>query len=533
MSTYDKELKLKLFYNEPSADFTKESTRRHFKDAIKEVRSQLGKTYPLFINGNDILTSKTLKSINPNDINELIGNVCVAERHHAGDAVSSAKEAFASWRKTKPIDRARFLLKAAEVMRSRIYEFAAWQILETGKQWDQAYSDVAEAIDFLEYYAREILKIGKPIHLRSVAGETNWYLHEPRGVAVVIAPWNFPLAISVGMISAAMVTGNTIVYKPSESSSVVGHLLVSVFQEIGLPAGVFNFLPGYGQEVGEYLVTNPLVSLIVFTGSLQVGLRILEEAAKVHPHQEQIKKVICEMGGKNAIIIDSDADLDAAIPAIIASAFGYQGQKCSACSRLIVLEEIYERIVGRLIQAASELKMGPSEDPAYDLGAVINLEAKEKILKYQDLAVQEGTILFKGTIPSIDGFYVPLMIVGDVDPGKTIAQEEVFGPLLCIMKAKDFDQAIEWANSTAYALTGGIFSRSPKNLERAKHELHVGNLYLNRAITGANVERQPFGGAYMSGTGTKAGGHDYLLNFMYPRVITENSSRQEFSTEKS
>lgn len=525
MSTYD-DLHLKIFSNEPSADFTQESTSRRFEEALKKIRSELGKTYPLFINGNNVTTSRTLKSINPNNTNELIGNVCVAERHHAGDALFSAKEAFTSWRRTAVIDRTRFLLKAAEVLRKQIYECAAWEILEVGKQWDQAYSDVTEAIDFLEYYARMILTLGKPVHLRSIAGETNWCLHEPRGVSVVIAPWNFPLAISIGMVSAALVTGNTVVYKPSEASSVTGHLLVRVFQEIGLPKGVFNYVPGYGHEIGEYLVQNPLVSLIVFTGSLQTGLHILEEAAKVHPHQQQIKKVICEMGGKNAIIIDADADLDAAIPAIIASAFAYQGQKCSACSRLIVVEEIYEKLVDRLIQAAKELKMGPSEDPGNNLGAVINLEAKEKILKYQDLATQEGTVLFKSAIPAIEGFYVPLMIVGNVDPGKTIAQEEVFGPLLCIMKANDFDQAIEWANSTAYALTGGVFSRSPKNLEKAKNELHAGNLYLNRAITGANVERQPFGGAYMSGTGTKAGGQDYLLNFMYPRVITENSSRR-------
>lgn len=530
MSTHEG-LDLKLFSNEPNFDVTKESEINHLKKAIENVRLQLGKTYPLFINGSNVQTSKTLKCINPNNTDEILGYVCIAERHHAGDAVAHAKDALLSWRKTSATERARYLLKAAEVIRKLIYEFAAWEILEVGKQWDQAYSDVTEAIDFLEYYAREILRIGKEVHLRSVPGETNWHFYEPRGVAMVIAPWNFPLAISIGMVSAAIVTGNTVVYKPSESSSITGHLLVTIFKEVGLPSGVFNYLPGYGDEIGDYLTQNHDVSLIVFTGSLQTGMRILEEAAKVHPHQTQIKKVICEMGGKNAIILDTDADIDLAIPAIINSAFGYQGQKCSACSRLIIVDDIYDEMIDRLIKVVQELKMGPSENPAYDLGALINLEAKEKNLKYQDLAMQEGKVLFKSEVPLSNGYYVPIMIVGDVTPSMKIAQEEVFGPLLCVMRAKDFDQAIEWANSTAYALTGGVFSRSPVNLKKAKKEFHVGNLYINRTTTGACVERQPFGGAYMSGTGTKAGGCDYLLNFMYPRVVTENTIRSGFASE--
>lgn len=530
MSTKE-ELDLKLFCNEPSIDFTKKEAVKQFQDAIKKVRLQFERTYPLFINGKNVQTLRTLESINPNNIKEVVGTVFIAERHHAGDAVAAAKEALKGWRNLSVVQRARYLLKAAEIIRRRIYEFAAWEVLEVGKQWDQAYGDVAEAIDFLEYYAREALKVEEEQQLGSVLGEKNWFFYEPRGVGVVIAPWNFPLAISMGMVSAAMVTGNTVVYKPSELSSVTGHLLVEVFQEIGLPNGVFNYVPGYGYEIGDYLVDHHDVSLVAFTGSMETGLRIIERAAKVHPNQRQVKKVICEMGGKNAIIIDEDADLDEAIPAVIDSAFAYQGQKCSACSRLIVHDEVYDEMVDRLVKAVKGLKMGPSEDPANYLGALIDARAKEKNEQYQDLAEQEGKVLFRSTVPHAEGFYVPIVIVGDTDPSKLITQEEVFGPLLCVMRAKDFTQAIEWANSSLYALTGGVFSRSPKNLEQAKREFRVGNLYLNRSITGALVGRQPFGGDCMSGTDTKAGGPDYLLHFMNPRVVTENTVRRGFTPE--
>lgn len=522
-------LHLNYFHNEPAVDFTNEGEIDNFKKAIELVRSKLGKKYPMFIYGKEIASARTFESRNPNKPSEVIGYVYIAERNNGGDALASAREAFPLWRDTTVEHRATCLLKAAEIIRSRKYEFAAWEILEVGKQWDQAYADVAEAIDFLEYYAREILRVGHRVHLLGMAGEENFYEHEPKGVALVIAPWNFPLAISVGMVAAALVTGNTVVYKPSELSSVVGHLLVEVFSEVGLPAGVFNYIAGYGYEVGDYLVEHHDVSLIAFTGSVQTGLRIIEKAARVHSHQVHVKKVICEMGGKNAIIIDSDADLDQAIPAVIASAFGYQGQKCSACSRLIVLDEIYDKVVERLVNATKALSMGPSEDPSYYLGAVIDHEAKEKILGYQDVAMREGRVLFKSEIPQKEGHYVPIMIVDVESPSNRIAQEEVFGPLLAVMRVKDFSQAIQWANTSRFGLTGGVFSRSPKNLERAKKEFRVGNLYLNRATTGACVGRQPFGGARMSGTGTQAGGPDYLQNFMNPRTTTENTMRRGFA----
>lgn len=527
----DSKMHLNYFHNEPAVDFTKEGEIENFRRAITLVRSKFGKKYPLYIHGKEVVSTRTLESRNPNKPSELIGHVYLTEKHHAGDAVAAAKEAFPFWRGRAIEERAGYLIKAAEVIRSRIYEFAAWEVLEVGKQWDQAYGDVTEAIDFLEYYAREILRVGHMVHLLSMAGEENLYGHEPRGVALVIAPWNFPLAISVGMVSAALVTGNTVVYKPSELSSVVGYLLVEVFREIGLPSGVFNYVPGYGYEIGDYLVEHHDVSLIAFTGSMQTGLRIIEKAAKVHAHQVHVKKVICEMGGKNAIIIDSDADFDQAIPGVIASAFGYQGQKCSACSRLIVLDEIYDKFVDRLVKATSALAMGPAEDPHYYLGAVIDHEARDKVLGYQDVAMREGEVLYKSEIPEAEGYYVPVMIVGEVKPGDRIAQEEVFGPLLSVMRAKDFSEALEWANATRYGLTGGVFSRSPGNLERAKREFRVGNLYLNRAITGAYVGRQPFGGARMSGVGTKAGGPDYLLNFMHPWATTENTMRRGFVPE--
>ena len=410
-------------------------------------------------------------------------------------------------------------------------ELAAWQVLEAGKPWDQAHADVAEAIDFFEYYAREMRRLAHPQPVGQAAGEFNHYGYEPRGVAVVIAPWNFPLAISAGMCAAALVAGNTVVYKPSGFTAVIGHHLLEIIQEAGVPAGVFNYLPGRGSIVGDRLVDSPLVSLIGFTGSLEVGLRIIERAAKVHPGQAHVKRTVCEMGGKNAIIVDDDADLDEAVPAVLHSAFGYQGQKCSACSRLIVLEAVYDRFMRRLVEAARSLRVGPAEDPACFMGPVIDGSARRTILDYIEIGKREGRLLYQSPVPAGEGFYVPLTIVEGVRPEHRIAQEEVFGPVLAVMRAADFDQALTWANSTRFALTGGVFSRSPRHLDRARCEFRVGNLYLNRGITGALVDRQPFGGSRLSGGGTKAGGPDYLLHFMDPCAVTENTLRRGFTPE--
>jgi predicted delta-1-pyrroline-5-carboxylate dehydrogenase group 2 len=514
------------FTNHPLADFSRHDQQDAFAAAIASVRSRLGALYPLFINGREVRTNDLLPSVNPANPSEELGQTCLAGSAQLNQAIAAAKAAFPSWRDTSPRERAAYLLKAAAITRGRAFELAAWQVLEIGKQWDQAQADVAEAIDFLEYYGREMIRLEIPRRLGNAAGELNLYLYEPRGVAAVIAPWNFPLAISMGMVSAALVTGNPVVFKPSSLTPIIGHHLVEIFAQAGLPAGVFNYLPARGSVVGDSLVDHPDISLIAFTGSLEVGLRIIERAARVHSGQSAIKRVIAEMGGKNAIIIDETADLDEAIPQILSSAFAFQGQKCSACSRVIVLESLYERFTEHLVEAAKKWRIGPAEDPGFQMGAVCEPAAQRRILEYARIGSQEGTLLYSSPIPTGEGYWTPLTIIGDIEPQHRIAQEEIFGPVLAVMAARDFDQALQWANSTRFALTGGIFSRNPERLERARREFRVGNLYLNRKITGALVERQPFGGSGMSGLGSKAGGPDYLLHFMDPRVITESIAAQ-------
>ncbi len=516
------------FRNEAIADFSRNGCRAEFPKHIAGVRARFGRTYPLFINGKDIKTPELMPSVNPNRPSEVLGQVCQAGTEEVAKAIAAAKSAFPAWRDTDPKDRAGFLLAAAQTARRRVFELSAWQILEVGKQWDQAYADVGEAIDFLEFYAREMIRLAAPKRIGHAPGELNHYFYEPKGVAAVIAPWNFPLAISMGMASAAIVTGNTVVYKPSGLTSIIGWHLVEIFREAGLPAGVFNFTPGRGSVIGDFLVDSPDIGLIAFTGSMEVGLRIIERAAKVHPGQEYVKKVVCEMGGKNAIIIDADADLDEAVPQTLSSAFGFQGQKCSACSRVIVLDAVYDKFVERLVSMARATRVGPSEDPACYIGAVADEQAMKRVLDYAAIGKSEGELLYESPVPS-GGYYVPMTIIGGIRPEHRIAREEIFGPVLAVMRAKDFDQAIEWANSTRFALTGGIFSRSPEHLARARREFRVGNLYINRGTTGALVNRQPFGGAKMSGVGTKAGGQDYLLHFMDPRVVTENTMRRGFA----
>jgi len=519
------------FSNEPLADFTDARVRRSFPEAIAAIRRQQAPTYPLHVGGRDVVTADLLDSVNPAAPGETVGRVCQAGPREVDRALTAATEAFPRWRDAAPDRRADYLVKAAAAARRRLVELAAWQVLEAGKPWDQAHADVAEAIDFFEYYAREMRRLARPQPVGQAAGEFNHYGYEPRGVAVVIAPWNFPLAISAGMCAAALVAGNTVVYKPSGFTAVIGHHLLEIIQEAGVPAGVFNYLPGRGSIVGDRLVDSPLVSLIGFTGSLEVGLRIIERAAKVHPGQAHVKRTVCEMGGKNAIIVDDDADLDEAVPAVLHSAFGYQGQKCSACSRLIVLEAVYDRFMRRLVEAARSLRVGPAEDPACFMGPVIDGSAQRTILDYIEIGKREGRLLYQSPVPAGEGFYVPLTIVEGVRPEHRIAQEEVFGPVLAVMRAADFDQALTWANSTRFALTGGVFSRSPRHLDRARCEFRVGNLYLNRGITGALVDRQPFGGSRLSGGGTKAGGPDYLLHFMDPCAVTENTLRRGFTPE--
>jgi len=520
---------LSPFRNEPLADFTRKDHRHAFPASIAGIRKQLGKNYPLYIGGKEVVSVNKVNTVNPANPSEILGQIAQAGVDEAKAAIMAAKNAFPAWRDTAPEERAKYLLKGAEAARRRIFELSAWQVLEIGKQWDQAYADVAEAIDFLEYYAREMIRYGKPQRMGNLPGEVNHYFYEPKGVAAIIAPWNFPLAISMGMTAAAIVTGNTTVFKPSNITGIIGWHLVEIFREAGLPPGVFNYIPGKGSVIGDFIVDHPEVSLIAFTGSVETGLRIIDRAAKVYPGQPNVKKIISEMGGKNGIIIDDDADLDEAVPHVLYSAFGFQGQKCSACSRVIVLDAVYDRFVERLVNAAKTYLIGPAEDPRYTMGAVSDAAAMKSIMEYIEIGKKEGSLLYSSRVPEGNGFWVPLTIIGGITPEHRVAQEEVFGPLLAVMRVKDFDQAIEWANSTRFALTGAVFSRSPEHIAKARREFRVGNLYINRNSTGAFVMRQPFGGARLSGVGTKAGGPDYLLHFMDPRVVTENTMRRGFA----
>lgn len=520
------------FRNEPPADFSRAQNRQAMEAALEEVRRQFDREYPLVIDGRSVSTGQWTASINPAQKSQTIGRVAVAGVEQAAKAVAAAKSAQPSWAALGGEERAEYLRRAADFMRERRFELAAWEVYECAKPWREADADVCEAIDFCEYYAAAALELFGP-HGVDVPGEEDRFGYLPRGVAVVIAPWNFPLAILTGMTTAALVAGNTVVMKPAEQSSVVAAKLMEIFSELELPAGVLNYLPGPGETVGAALVEHRDVALIAFTGSRAVGLAINARAAQVSAtaRLKNVKHVIAEMGGKNAIIVDDDADLDEAVLGVVKSAFGYQGQKCSACSRAIVLAKVYDAFVQRLADATRSLKIGQAEDPATSVSAVIDQEAFERIRRYIELGRKNLRLVVGIDVGELaqQGFYVGPHIYADVPPESPLAQEEIFGPVLVVERAADLDEAIRLANDTDYALTGGMFSRSPAHLERAKRELIVGNLYLNRGITGALVGRQPFGGFRMSGIGTKAGGPDYLLQFVVPRTVTENTMRRGFA----
>jgi RHH-type proline utilization regulon transcriptional repressor/proline dehydrogenase/delta 1-pyrroline-5-carboxylate dehydrogenase len=518
-----------VFRNEPLTDFRRDAARQAMQQALEEVGRQLGRAYPLVIAGQVVPTDQTIDSVNPSHCRQVVGRCGRAMPAQAKDAVAAALAAFPAWRDTDAKARAEYFFQAARVLRRRRFELAAWQVYECGKQWREADADVAETIDYCGYYAQEMLRLAVPQH-RDVAGEDNKYFYDPRGVTVVIAPWNFPLAILCGMTTAALVTGNTVIMKPAEQSAVNGAKLMEVFQEVGLPAGVVNYLPGAGEEVGPVLTQHPDVAMITFTGSKNVGLLINRQAAE-SPGRDHVKRVIAEMGGKNAIIVDDDADLDEAVRGVAASAFGYQGQKCSACSRAIVLQPIYDQFVNRLVEATRSLKVGPAEDPGTFVGPVIDEEARQRILHFIDKGKQEAQLVYAADVGDLaqEGYYVAPHIFANVAPNAVIAQEEIFGPVLAVIAARDLDHALQIANGTPYALTGGLYSRSPEHIARVRRELRVGNLYINRKITGALVDRQPFGGFKFSGIGSKAGGPDYLLQFVQPRTITENTMRRGFA----
>ena len=521
------------YENAPLVNFVHRESRESMRTALREVRSQLGKKYPLVIDGKRIWMDKTIASINPSSPDRVVGHLCEAGIPEAERAVTAARDAFEHWSRTPLEKRAQLLERVASIMDRRRFELSALEVFEVGKQWAEADGDVREAMDFCLFYAQQMRLRGRPRLTQHVLGEESYQHYWPRGVALVVAPWNFPIAIMCGMVSAAIVTGNTVIMKPAEQSAVCGFMLMEIFEEAGIPPGVLNFLPGKGSVIGAHLVDHKDVDLIAFTGSREVGLRIWESAGKTREGQRELKRVICEMGGKNAIIIDSDADLDEAIVDTIYSAFGYQGQKCSACSRLIVLEENYGRVMERLLSAAASLRVGNPEQPGITIGPVIDETAYNRIREYIEVGKNEATLAYqKGDIPE-KGYFIPPTIFTRVNPNARVACEEIFGPVLSVIKVQDLDEAIAVANNTDFALTAGFFSRSPANIERAKAEIVAGNVYINRSCTGAVVGRHPFGGFKMSGGGTKAGGEDYLLNFMVPRVVTENIMRHGFAPEET
>jgi RHH-type proline utilization regulon transcriptional repressor/proline dehydrogenase/delta 1-pyrroline-5-carboxylate dehydrogenase len=516
------------FENEPHADFARADLREGFAKALTLVRKAHGREYPLVVNGREVHTGKTAPSVNPARPSEVVGLVAQATREEAEQAVQAARRAFPAWRDTPAHERAQALWRAAEYLRKRRFEMAAVQVYEAGKTWREADADVTEAIDFLEYYGREAIRLADPRRMGRAPGEMNWLFYQPRGVGVILSPWNFPMAILCGMTSAAIATGNCAIMKPAGQTTVIAARLMEAFRAAKLPDGVVQYLPGPGREVGAHLAAHPDVDFITFTGSREVGLHLVELAGKTLPGQRGVKKVVAEMGGKNAIIVDSDADLDEAVSGIVYSAFGYQGQKCSACSRVIVLADAYEALLPRLVEATRSLRIGPPDDPAVRLGPVIDGAAQRSIRSYIARGKEEARLVLECDVPA-EGYFVGPAIFTDVAPDAVIAQEEIFGPALAVLRAESFDQALEIANGTSYALTGGLFSRSPARIAQAREEFRVGNLYVNRGSTGALVERQPFGGFKMSGVGSKAGGPDYCLQFLEPRVFTENTMRRGFA----
>ncbi|MGA2867220.1 MAG: proline dehydrogenase family protein [Verrucomicrobiota bacterium] len=518
------------FRNEPHTDFTLPGEREKMTAAIRDLRQKLGRRHPLVINHKPLSTSDWLPSLNPANQDEVVGYAAQATVAEAESALAAARAAQPKWARTPAPQRAALLEQAARLLRRDKAALCALEMLEAGKNWTEADADVAEAIDFCGFYAAVMRELGRPQRTQALAGESNFQHWWPRGLGVIIAPWNFPLAILTGMTAAAVVAGNAVIMKPSDQTPVIGARLMELFVEAGLPPGVVNLLTGPGRRVGAHLVAHPQVDFIAFTGSKEVGLQIWEMAGRTAHGQANLKKVVCEMGGKNCVIVDSDADLDEAVVGCIASAFGYQGQKCSALSRLLVLADNYDKFLERLIAAAASLRVGPAEEPGAILGPVINRDAQQHILALIAAGKQEAKLAWQGAVPNDPkACYVPPAIFTEVPPASRLFREEIFGPVLAVTKAKDFDEALALANDSEFALTAGCYSRSPVNLERVKAELVCGNLYLNRTVTGAAVERQPFGGFKMSGGGTKAGGRDYLQHFLLPRVITENCLRRGFA----
>ncbi|HNQ24069.1 MAG TPA: L-glutamate gamma-semialdehyde dehydrogenase [Phycisphaerae bacterium] len=507
---------------EPYVNFSEPGPRDKMLAALQRVKGELGRTYPLWIAGEAITPKETFTSTSPADPDRVVGVIAKANADLADRAVKTAAEAFQTWSRVDPDARARILIKAAAIMRRRIYELSAWMVYEESKSWIEAYADACETIDFLEFYGREMMRLKGAHPVTPYPGEENEVRYLPLGVGVVIPPWNFPLAICTGMTSAALVTGNTVVLKPASTAPVVAAKMVECLHQAGLPKEVLNFVPGPGGSVGDTAVCHPLTRFISFTGSREVGCGIFEKAAKVQPGQIWLKRTVLEMGGKDCIVVDETADVAAAAEGVVAAAFGFQGQKCSACSRLIAQESVYQKLLDDVVARAKTLTIGDTTGPEnYYLGAVIDAKAHKNINEYIKIGKGEGrAVLADGKVPA-KGYFVPPTIIADVAPNARVAQEEIFGPVLAVIKFKTFDEGLQIANGTQFGLTGALYSNDRMRLERARYEFHVGNLYLNRKCTGALVDVQPFGGFNMSGTDSKAGGRDYLQLFLQGKSIAE------------
>lgn len=509
------------YKHEPFTDFSVEANKQAYLEALKKVESQLGADYPLIIGGERITTEEKIVSYNPAKKTEVIGSVSKASKDLAEKAMQEADKAFESWKKVKPEIRADVLFKAATIIRRRKHEFSAWLTKEAGKPWNEADADTAEAIDFLEYYGRQMLEMKDGRKVESRPNEYNRYDYIPLGIGIVISPWNFPFAIMAGTTVAAVVTGNTVLLKPASTTPVVAYKFIEVLEEAGLPKGVVNFVPGSGAEVGDYLVDHPKTRFISFTGSRDVGLRINERASKLSPGQIWIKRVIAEMGGKDTIVVDKDADLELAAQSIVKSAFGFSGQKCSACSRVVIVKDVYDQVVNRVQELTNSLTIGDPSDNNNFMATVIDSAAFKKISEYIEIGKTEGRLVAGGTADDSVGYFVHPTVFADVDPEARIMKEEIFGPVVAITKADSFEDAIDIANNTEYGLTGAVITNDRMNLEYAREEFHVGNLYFNRGCTGAIVGYQPFGGFNMSGTDSKAGGPDYLTLHMQAKTTSE------------
>jgi 1-pyrroline-5-carboxylate dehydrogenase len=520
------ERKLDEFKNEPFTDFSTPDNKAAMEKAIEKVRGELGRQYPIIINGKKIELDSHFHSINPAQKSQIVGvfsDADVDSDNLVTEAIDAATEAFKTWRNVPAAERAEYLFKAADIIRERKHYFSAWMVFEVGKTWAEADGDTAEAIDFLEFYGREMIRwAGDQPITPSPYSEKNNFEYIPLGVGAIIPPWNFPLAIMAGMTMSAVVTGNTTVLKPSPDAPTIAYKFMEVLEEVGLPSGVVNFVVGSGITVGEHMVQSPKTRFISFTGSKAVGLHIYEEAAKTREGQNWMKRVVAEMGGKDAIVVADDADLDEAASGAVAAAFGFQGQKCSACSRLIVDEKVHDELMEKVIALTNKLTLGEPTESDTSLTAVINQKSFDKATGYIQKGIEEGgEVVAGGKASDEDGFYIEPTVIGNVKAGSTIEQEEIFAPVLAVIKASDYDQALQIANDTQYGLTGAVYSQSEERLKQARRDFHVGNLYLNRKCTGALVGVHPFGGFNMSGTDSKAGGREYLLQFMQGKSIAE------------